>query len=88
LEAPIRQFSSASPAGKSFIPPHPWARRALELTLAIGIPVALVGLYQLATSQRWIDPRLIDARRDGSNTRDLWNSGQLWDASTSVASGR
>jgi len=56
-------------------------RRALELTLAIGIPVALVGLYQLATSQRWIDPRLYPTLDEmGRNTRDLWNSGQLWDA--------
>jgi sulfonate transport system permease protein len=56
-------------------------RRVVELTLAIGIPVALVGLYQLATSQRWIDPRLYPTLGEmGRNTRDLWNNGQLWDA--------
>lgn len=66
---------------------HRRRRRAVDLGLAFGVPTALIGLWQLAASQSWIDPRLYpspsdvvtridDLVRDGDLLHDLWVSMQ------------
>jgi ABC-type nitrate/sulfonate/bicarbonate transport system permease component len=66
---------------------HRRRRRIVDLSLAFGVPAALVGLWQLAASRSWIDPRLYpspsdvvtridDLVRDGDLLHDLWVSTQ------------
>jgi sulfonate transport system permease protein len=43
---------------------HRRRRRAVELGLAFGVPAALIGLWQLAVSRSWIDPRLYPSPSD------------------------
>jgi sulfonate transport system permease protein len=67
--------------------PHRYRRRRrmVELGLAFGVPVALIVLWQLASSRAWIDPRFYpspsdvvsridDLVRDGDLLHDLWVS--------------
>lgn len=54
-------------------------RRALELSLAIAVPVALILLWQLAASQSWIDERIYPA--PSTILADGWQraaDGELW----------
>lgn len=52
---------------------HRRRRRTIELTLAIGVPVVLIALWQLASSQGWIDPKLYPAPTDlARRTPDLF----------------
>ena len=43
---------------------HTRRRRTIEVALAIAIPVALIGLWQLAASEGWIDRILYPAPSD------------------------
>lgn len=43
---------------------HARRRRAIEVTLAIAVPVVLIGLWQLAASQGWVDRVLYPAPSD------------------------
>jgi sulfonate transport system permease protein len=43
---------------------HARRRRTIEVTLAIAVPVVLIGLWQLAASQGWIDRVLFPAPSD------------------------
>jgi sulfonate transport system permease protein len=43
---------------------HRRRRRALEITLAIAVPVVLLVLWQLASTQGWVDRRLYPAPTD------------------------
>jgi sulfonate transport system permease protein len=55
-------------------------RRSLELTLAVLIPLVLLGLWELAASNEWIDPRFFPAPTTiWSNALDLVESGDLWE---------
>ncbi|MFD4877290.1 ABC transporter permease [Streptomyces sp. NPDC058420] len=54
-------------------------RRALELTLAVAVPAALVLWWQLAAAQDWIDPRVYPA--PSTILSDGWSraaAGDLW----------
>lgn len=53
-------------------------RRALELSLALAVPLALVLLWQLAAAQAWIDPRVYPA--PSTIFADGWDraAGDLW----------
>lgn len=54
-------------------------RRALELFLAVAVPLALVLLWQLAATQQWIDDRIYPA--PSSIAADGWQravDGELW----------
>jgi sulfonate transport system permease protein len=59
---------------------HRRRRRAIEIGLAIGVPVALILLWQLASTQGWIDRRLypaptdiIDETRTQFEQQDRWH---------------
>jgi sulfonate transport system permease protein len=43
---------------------HARRRRAVEVTLAVAVPVVLIGLWQLASSRGWVDRRLYPAPSD------------------------
>ncbi|MBI0379380.1 ABC transporter permease, partial [Streptomyces albiflaviniger] len=54
-------------------------RRALELSLALAVPAALILLWQLAADQRWIDSRIYPA--PSTIAADGWQraaDGKLW----------
>ncbi|MEV0742742.1 ABC transporter permease [Streptomyces sp. NPDC050549] len=54
-------------------------RRALELSLAVAVPLALVLWWQLAAAQGWIDPRVYPA--PSTILSDGWDratAGELW----------
>ncbi|MES9536377.1 ABC transporter permease subunit [Actinomadura sp. NPDC000600] len=54
-------------------------RRTLELGLAIGVPVVLIALWQVASDQGWIDARLYPAPTTiVANGWDLAVDGKLW----------
>jgi sulfonate transport system permease protein len=56
-------------------------RRSIELALAIGVPVCLLLLWQIASSRSWIDPKLYPSPTDAwDDAKRLWNDGVLWDA--------
>jgi sulfonate transport system permease protein len=56
-------------------------RRTLELALAGGIPLALLGVWQLASERGWINTRIYPPpTRVVDATRELWSSGRLGDA--------
>jgi sulfonate transport system permease protein len=57
---------------------HRRRRRAVELGLAFGVPAALIGLWQLAASRSWIDPRLYPSPSDVvTKIDDLVEDGEL-----------
>lgn len=59
---------------------HSRRRYALELSLAIAFPVALIGLWQMASSLDWIDSRLYPSPSDiVSKTRSLFTDRNLGD---------
>lgn len=54
-------------------------RRRLERSLAWGIPIGLVVLWQVASSRDWIDARIYPSPTDIVGTiEDLRDSGMLW----------
>lgn len=54
-------------------------RRRIELTLGIGVPFALIILWQLASERGWIDARLYPSPTDVvANARELHEKGRLW----------
>jgi len=56
-------------------------RRALEVSLAIGVPLALLLIWQLSSTREWIDSRLYPSPTDmWSECKRLWTKGLLWDA--------
>lgn len=68
--------------GPAELSPRRHARRhqTLKLVLGIGTPVALVALWQLASSQEWIDPKIYSSPSDTvSKARELWKEGRLQD---------
>ena len=59
---------------------HRRRRRAIEIGLAIGVPIVLIALWQIASTQGWIDRRLypaptdiIDETRLQFDQQDRWN---------------
>lgn len=55
-------------------------RRATELSLAIGVPLALFVVWQLASSQGWIDDRIYPSPTDiVSRGRRMASEGKLWE---------
>ncbi len=55
-------------------------RRMLEVALAIGIPVALLLLWQAASDLGWIDRRLYPAPTEIARSgQELLSDGRLWD---------
>jgi sulfonate transport system permease protein len=55
-------------------------RRTLELSLAFGVPIALLVLWQVASTRGWIDGRIYPAPSDmWAEARNLHEAGRLWD---------
>jgi sulfonate transport system permease protein len=59
---------------------HRRRRRAIEITLAVGVPIALIALWQVASTRGWIDRRLypaptdiIDETRTQFDQQDRWH---------------
>jgi len=59
---------------------HRRRRRAIEITLAVGVPIALIALWQVASTRGWIDRRLypaptdiIDETRTQFDEQDRWH---------------
>lgn len=60
---------------------HARRRRTIDLALGIGVPLALVCLWQVASTRAWINPRLYPSPTDiVAKTGDLWERGLLWEA--------
>lgn len=58
---------------------HRRRRRVVDLSLGIGVPVALITLWQVASSQGWIDARLFPSPSTVvSQGRRLWADGKVW----------
>lgn len=59
---------------------HRRRRRILELGLAAGVPLALLVLWQLASSLDWIDSRIYPSPSETlGEVWNLWDEGRLWD---------
>jgi len=59
---------------------HRRRRRAIEIALAVGVPIALIALWQIASTRGWIDRRLypaptdiIDETRTQFDQQDRWH---------------
>ena len=59
---------------------HRRRRRTIEIALAVGVPIALIVLWQIASTQGWIDRRLypaptdiIDETRTQFDQQDRWH---------------
>lgn len=79
---PARRTLARRP-GRAEVDPRRARRRqrSIEIALAIGVPIALLVIWELASSLDWIDSRLYPAPSDMvSEARRLWRQGVLWDA--------
>ncbi len=58
-------------------------RRRLETTLATTVPIVLLGMWQVAATNEWIDPRFFPAPSSiWTSARGLLESGDLWEDMT------
>jgi sulfonate transport system permease protein len=84
LPVPTRVIERVPGAAERHPQRYARRRRAVDLTLAIGVPTLLVVLWQVAADRSWIDPHLWPSPTNmAREARDLWNRDLLlkdiWD---------